>query len=320
MIQRNFWFGMLFVVTAPCHALSSLSDPSRRSVAIQSTATVERIPFLASSLSESTRSSLSTWKEALQENPKLFHGCTKIFLDVGSNRGTHVRKLFEPHKYPRSPYVKLFEKYFGHWIDRRQPFSKTGICAFGFEANPTWASTLKDVENEFAKQNWRVKFFSPVAVSNTTGNVDFWVRHSNMTKHSNWGASIIPFSQRMHEFLHKDEFTVSVPKIDLSSFVDEMRKKAPPGFRLMKMDIEGSEFVVLPPFLKKQLLCKSVLDMLTIEWHEHILEKAEDRERAAEVHGQIEDPGACDSGPPTDIETLDDESYYNDGAKFDVEA
>jgi FkbM family methyltransferase len=237
-----------------------------------------------------------------------------VFLDVGSNRGTHVRKLFEPHKYPASPYVKIFEKYFGHFIERRLPASKTGICAFGFEANPMWASRLKEIETSYVKQGWRVKFFSPAAVSNTTGEVDFWVRRSNETSHSNWGASVVPYSQRTDEFRHDDEYAVVVPKFNLANFVDELGKNAPPGFRLMKMDIEGSEFVVLPPFLEKQLLCKSVLDMLTIEWHEHILMNASDQEHAAEVHGQVEDPGKCESGPPTDVETLDDESYLADGA------
>ena len=30
-------------------------------------------------------------------------GCQHIFLDVGSNRRTHVRKLFKPEKYPYAP-------------------------------------------------------------------------------------------------------------------------------------------------------------------------------------------------------------------------
>ena len=29
--------------------------------------------------------------------------CSKLYLDVGSNIGVQVRKLYEPHKYPMTP-------------------------------------------------------------------------------------------------------------------------------------------------------------------------------------------------------------------------
>merc|ERR1712083_243636 len=36
---------------------------------------------------------------------------------------------------------------------------------------------------------------------------------------------------------------------------------------IMKMDIEGSEYSVLPRLLKKGLLCLDVVDTIYIEWH-----------------------------------------------------
>ena len=48
---------------------------------------------------------------------RLLDGCRHVFLDVGSNRGVHVRFLYEPSAYPLSKYVhrwRIFESHFGH--------------------------------------------------------------------------------------------------------------------------------------------------------------------------------------------------------------
>ena len=39
--------------------------------------------------------------------------CTSFFLDVGSNVGVQVRKLYEPHRYPASPIGSMFAAAFG---------------------------------------------------------------------------------------------------------------------------------------------------------------------------------------------------------------
>ena len=58
---------------------------------------------------------------------KLADGCRHVFLDVGSNRGVHVRFLFEPALFPHSNYVKkrVFARNFGE-----QYASDPAICAF----------------------------------------------------------------------------------------------------------------------------------------------------------------------------------------------
>merc|ERR1719440_507102 len=97
---------------------------------------------------------LSTWDDALNLNPAMLEGCSDIFMDVGANRGTHVRKLFEPEKYPDSPYLSIFNATFGSPEHRRKPSAETGICAFGFEANPRQVDNLKAIEKAYAKKGW----------------------------------------------------------------------------------------------------------------------------------------------------------------------
>ena len=49
-------------------------------------------------------------------------GCYHVYLDVGSNRGNQVRKLFEPEKYQNASAIQIFDKYFGPVKHRRKVF------------------------------------------------------------------------------------------------------------------------------------------------------------------------------------------------------
>jgi len=246
---------------------------------------------------------LRTWRQAFEEDPAMFAGCRSIFLDVGSNRGTHVRKMFEPQKYPGCKYLNMFDKGFGAAEKRAKPFNETGICTFGFEANPLWTSTLQQLEKAYTAQGWRVKWFAPVAVGNTTGSLDFWdVNHG---AYSDWGFSVHKRSPTATE--------VVVPQIDFSAFMEELHKNAPSGYRLMKMDIESAEFQVLPKFVTKQLLCKNVVDTITMEWHDRFLKTEASKQQAKHLESLVNSPEKCTSGPSTTVIAFDDESYLNDG-------
>jgi len=252
--------------------------------------------------------------ETLGKNPGLFSGCTKVFLDVGSNRGTHIRKLFEPQKYPGCPYRRVFDQAFGPAANRSLPSSLTGICAFGFEANPRWAPTLGGIQQAYAQQGWRAHWFVPYAVSDSDrGNRIMWKNDPNGAN-SDWGFST---SSRKQVSSSSDDSVgkVSVPSLDFSEFIDEMHKKAPAGYRLMKMDIEASEFDVLPRLAQKQLLCEPVLNTITIEWHDRAAffksDQALNRARAIKEH--VLSPRVCESGRSTAFEEFDDESFLDDG-------
>jgi len=245
---------------------------------------------------------LTSWEQAFKEDPNLFQGCSKVFVDVGSNRGTHVRKLFEPEKYLGCPYLAVFNDSFG--TSRSRPFSETGICAFGFEANPRWTSTLHEIEKAYAAQGWRAKWFAPAAVSNETGSIEFFLESNH--SHSDWGASVVKQGE--------SSVSVKVPALDLSSFMQQLKEHSSPGYKLMKMDIEKAEYVVLPALLQKNLLCEGSLDKLTIEWHE----VSEDEVGANRTRLQVEDTTKCGRHRATIVSELDDESYLEDGMPLPV--
>ena len=49
-------------------------------------------------------------KEEVGKNP--LDGCLHVFVDLGSNRGLQIRKLYESHLFPLAPILPLYEKYF----------------------------------------------------------------------------------------------------------------------------------------------------------------------------------------------------------------
>lgn len=249
---------------------------------------------------------VDSWDDALHLNPSMLDGCSNVFMDVGSNRGTHVRKLFEPEKYPDSKYLPILTASFGSPEYRKKPSSETGICAFGFEANPRHVDQLKALEEAYQKQGWKVKFFAPMAVGNESGKL-LNINLNDDPAHSDWAASIWKFGEGGK--------TVDVPQTSLADFVQAVNDHSKPGFKLMKMDIESSEYRVLPPFLRNKLLCQKVLNRLTIEWHENAI-NASEIPFAQHLRQQVEQPAhnPCgDDDKPTEVSTIDDESYVNDG-------
>ena len=96
--------------------------------------------------------------------------CDDIYLDLGSNIGVMVRKLFEPSAYPKSKTIGLFNRTLNHL---KRTGSKQGLCALGFEPNPKHYKRLQEVEANYSRNGWKVHFF-PLAVSDKDEIVTFY--------------------------------------------------------------------------------------------------------------------------------------------------
>jgi FkbM family methyltransferase len=175
--------------------------------------------------------------------------CDQVFLDIGSNIGNHVRFLFEPQLFPRADYPKHFARYFS------QPTTKH-TCAVGFEANPSHWRRLDQLSSAYNKKGWPTKFLHK-AVSDKDGFVKFYRQGDE--NYNEWGFSI--------QDTHRSKRTaVLIPTVDLAEWM--RRYIRPTQTVLMKMDIEGSEYVVLSNLLLKSgsIVCSSVR-VITIEYH-----------------------------------------------------
>ena len=114
------------------------------------------------------RAAVSTkapWTETIAD------GCQHVYLDLGSNVGIQVRKLFEPELFPDSvnDSIAVFDHFFGPVAGRRK-----STCAIGLEMNPTHTSRLKALEAAHVQQGWRTRFFvqTAVGVDFSTGRYD----------------------------------------------------------------------------------------------------------------------------------------------------
>lgn len=230
---------------------------------------------------------------------------------MGSNIGVQVRKLFEPTRYHGAPVLKIFNSVFGKVEQRVRPSSQSGLCAFGFEASPVHQERLEKVQSVYQSNGWRVKFFVPRAVS-ISDNEKITL---NLNSKHNLGASAV---WSRGDSKSEGRGSVEVQTLDLPTFVaTEIRprvwKPTLPEVKpyvLMKMDIEGSEYIVLPKMLERGLLCQGIIDMIFIEWHPSYVPNGKNLTK--QLRARLRDQNRCHPGTPTLVSAIDDETYNRD--------
>jgi len=250
-------------------------------------------------------------------HPSWLASCSSIFLDVGSNIGVQVRKVFEPEKYPAAKLLPAFSKFLGMPEERRRAADVSGICALGLEPNPSHRERLDRLAESYAERGWRVHFYPFAAWAaegfmalNTTANRASPGDTSGLGVHlqfGNHGGSLAP------------DTSAHVRTVNLADFIHSL----PAGsVRLMKMDIEGAEWETLAELLKQDVLCDSSVQSAFIEthpwgetthWGDRSAFKAHPRSFPAvqEQMRRFAASARCPAGV-TRVSVLDDESYPHD--------
>ncbi len=98
-----------------------------------------------------------------------------------------------------------------------------------------------------------------------------------------------------------------VQAIDTAGFVKDTCEFYRPDKTFAKMDIEGSEYIVLPHLYKNDVLCEEYLKMIAIEMHPQFRTVPDDL-KLPEFRELLERQ-SCE---PTQIVKVDDESYLHD--------
>ena len=220
--------------------------------------------------------------------------CEDIYLDLGSNIGVMVRKLFEPERYPKCKVRELYNETFNHL---KRTGSKSGLCALGFEPNPKHQKRLREIETNYSGKGWRVHFF-PFAVSDKNEMATFYTEDNSTTK--DWGASL--FRNRK-----VNQTGYSVKSIRLAEFILTVLKGK--QVKLVKMDLEGYEYNVLVDMLEQKVLCQNVIKAMFVEYHQPFppgfrIAKMPAADLLEQIHAQ-----ACNV---TTLLNIDDETYLLD--------
>lgn len=204
-------------------------------------------------------------------------GCWNVYLDVGSNVGVQIRKLFEPRRYMAAPAQRVYSRFFGaHAAERREH-----TCALGIEANPRHAARLRQVQDRYNELGWRTRILTNAAVgTNESSATTFWLdnSHDPLAKGSEWWASTVRTKMQRGNGSQWEHATVQTVNL-LEWLRCILSRKLPPAPALsggatmraaprvvMKLDIEGGEYAVLPPLITQGVLCQ--LDYAWTEVHD----------------------------------------------------
>ena len=110
------------------------------------------------------------------------YSCQHVYLDVGTNVGIQIRKLFQPSLYPNAKIRPHFDAAYG-------PSPRCGICAIGFEPNVRHTTRLNQLEHKLDSLGFGAMIFHAAA-----GATDGFVRlqfGSQRSRFEDAGASAL---------------------------------------------------------------------------------------------------------------------------------
>jgi hypothetical protein len=189
-----------------------------------------------------------------------------IYLDVGSNVGVQIRKLYAPEKFKNANVLPIFDEYFGE--------DRSNVCSIGFEPNVAHTAYLKELNAHFERQRNQAIVLYEHAVSTHFGNATFYRDlDSNETSHE-WGATLAVLSR---DKIKKSKTRTTVQLVNLPAvfeslvlpIIAEEEERTGKALKiLMKMDIEGAEYTVFPALALSGGLCR--IDRIFLEWHSEL--------------------------------------------------
>lgn len=239
-------------------------------------------------------------------------GCYHIFLDVGSNVGIQVRKLYEPHLYPDAEFVHQFSKYFG-----TESHKDGQVCVVGFEANPEHTERLVQLQAAYTKCGFRVHFYTATAAWYKNGTADFF---TNLNEPNKLGGTLI---QGAYGVVYNNSNKQMTRLFDLANFVNEVVVKrlvpdlpaAQSPTILLKVDIEGSELELLIDLLLRGSL--QHIEAGFVEYHPHIFPASNKRHNhIAQLKSSLETLQQIRHSympelPGFNVQYFEEESYFN---------
>lgn len=220
------------------------------------------------------------------------NSCRGLYLDLGTNVGTQIRKLYEQEKFPGAKVLNIFSEYYGAF--------RENICAIGFEPNPQHDEYLQELETNLKCRKFPVKIFTRMAIHTEDGRMTFYRDTKAPSKYKEWASSLTNWQNNTDP-----NSIISVETIDLSSFFEKLVMSIPNKDIpiLMKMDIEGAEYGVLEKMSSNGQLCK--ISASFIEWHPRMSFSRVQADKIFELIKLFGEINQCKSR----ILSLDDESY-----------
>jgi hypothetical protein len=148
-------------------------------------------------------------RRQLCELPSIWKNCSQgIYLDIGTNLGVQLRKLYDPKQFPGAPVLPIFDKAFGK--------QRSGVCAIGVEANPHHTPYLGTVNAYFHKRGYQAVILTEVAASTRNGTASFFLDADSPVE---WGASLTKGGWQRNNASSGAKVEAHVQLLNLPAFV-----------------------------------------------------------------------------------------------------
>lgn len=184
------------------------------------------------------------------------HACGRYYIDLGTNVGHQVHKLYHPQQCADAGVQPLFGRHFGT--------SRHDVCTIGVEPNPKHARKLAQLERHYTSQGTFVRIINAAAgLQDGTAVLSMNENEDQGEKHNFWMASLASGAAA------STPGAVNVTTVDVGAMLSALPKDAKV---VMKMDVEGAEVDLLPAWVKSQALCR--VSEVYIETHGESAEKA----------------------------------------------
>ena len=159
---------------------------------------------------------------------------------------------------------------------------------------------------------YHVKIFTETAAGANDGTTTLFRDTVYGERMNEWAASL---QNWMNSSSSSD--TSKIKSIQLARFLQtrifNQLQYFPKGFDgpvVMKLDIEGSEYDVLPQLITSGALC--AIDALFLEWHPHMAKSGLDVTKIQSFYHLFSELNACGS----ELINLDDESYGTNSSQI----
>jgi len=194
--------------------------------------------------------------------PNILDGCRHVYLDMGSNQGIQIRKLYEPQLFPGAPILPIFYKYFGPQASRLRAGT---VCAVGWEPNPAHIPVLARLEEAYNRCGWKVKIHTQTGVGAHQVETHF--------KAMDWAGAGTGNGFMGHMEASAGNGTTTVDTIRIADFINNVvatrripkaeGEELPPAV-VMKLDVEGKETEVTLDLVFSGALAH--IDSLHADW------------------------------------------------------
>jgi FkbM family methyltransferase len=183
----------------------------------------------------------------------------QVFLDFGANTGDSIRSF------------ALGEKSFqgGHALLGRGGKDSGKWDIWGFEPNPAFNDKLQTLERDLrasklanGESQYNVRIMRESVANTVGGVVDFYLDTVNPDKNF-WGSSL---KENHPDVVKSKKAKIQVNSYDVAKLIMENYTKD--DFIIVKMDIEGSEYDLLPHFFRVGVL--NYIDEFACEWHKYM--------------------------------------------------